>query len=200
MSETAPGQESADILPPLHPELLRSYRIAHGRATSIEPFERALREITPLTSIKDPEALTEYLTHLNLKGDMVMDELKRVSTEKEDFRKKYDAADKEIAELKEKVASFEAAKPAPEAIGVDANTKIEKEVFGKTGAVFLCGFELGAEMSDFGLELLDLFVLGFDVGLQLGDLVVVGEEVLATLRYRILVFDRLLLGRKDAQY
>lgn len=130
MSETAPGQESADILPPLHPELLRSYRIAHGRATSIEPFERALREITPLTSIKDPEALTEYLTHLNLKGDMVMDELKRVSTEKEDFRKKYDAADKEIAELKEKVASFEAAKPAPEAIGVDANTKIEKEEVG----------------------------------------------------------------------
>lgn len=94
--------------------MLRSYRIAHGRATSIEPFERALRENTPLTTIKDPDALTEYLNQLNLKGDMVMDELKRVSTEKEDFKKKYDAADKEITELKEKVAALEAAKTAAE--------------------------------------------------------------------------------------
>lgn len=94
--------------------MLRSYRIAHGRATSIEPFERALRENTPLTTIKDPDALTEYLNQLNLKGDMVMDELKRVSTEKEDFKKKYAAADKEISELKEKVAALEAAKTAAE--------------------------------------------------------------------------------------
>lgn len=92
--------------------MLRSYRIAHGRATSIEPFERALRENTPLTTIKDPDALTEYLNQLNLKGDMVMDELKRVSAEKEDFKKKFDAADKEITELKEKVATLEAAKTA----------------------------------------------------------------------------------------
>lgn len=58
---------------------------------------------------------------------MVMDELKRVSTEKEDFKKKCDAADKEIAELKEKVAFLEAAKPVPEATGADTGTKPEKE-------------------------------------------------------------------------
>ncbi|KAG8156998.1 hypothetical protein KVR01_013220 [Diaporthe batatas] len=93
-----------------YPELLRSYRIAHSRATSIEPFERALRENTPLTSIKDPTAFLEYLNQLNLKGDMIMEEFKRVSAEKDDFKKKCDAADKEIAELKEKVTSLEAAK------------------------------------------------------------------------------------------
>lgn len=113
--------------PPLSvPELLRSYRIAHGRATSIEPFERALRENTPLTTIKDPDALTEYLNQLNLKGDMVMDELKRVSTEKEDFKKKYLAADKEIDELKEKVAALEAAKSAAETTdGEKTGTAVE---------------------------------------------------------------------------
>ncbi|KAG9650647.1 hypothetical protein KCV04_g1244, partial [Aureobasidium melanogenum] len=37
-------------------ELLRSYRIAHARVTAIEPFEAALRENTPLTSIADPSA------------------------------------------------------------------------------------------------------------------------------------------------
>lgn len=58
-------------------ELLRSYRVAHKRATAIEPFEKALRENTPLTSISEPAALIEYLNQLNLKGDMVMDELKR---------------------------------------------------------------------------------------------------------------------------
>jgi chromosome segregation ATPase len=52
----------------------------------------------------------EYLNQLNLKGDMVMEEFKRVSAEKDDFKKKCDAADKEIAELKEKVTALEAAK------------------------------------------------------------------------------------------
>jgi len=67
-------------------ELLRSYRIAHARVTSIEAFEGALREITPLTSINDPGALSEYLNQLNLKGDMVLDELKRVSNERHGLR------------------------------------------------------------------------------------------------------------------
>lgn len=55
---------------------------------------------------------------------MVMDELKRVSTEKEDFKKKCDAADKEIAELKDKVAALEAAK------GVTETADAEKTVTG----------------------------------------------------------------------
>lgn len=66
-----------------------------------------------MTSIKDPDALIEYLNQLNLKGDMVMDELKRVSTEKEDLKRRYDVAEKEITELKEKVTALENTKPAP---------------------------------------------------------------------------------------
>lgn len=67
-------------------ELLRSYRVAHARVLTIEPFEAALRETTPLTSISDPAALVEYLNQVNLKGDMVVDELKRVSTERDKFK------------------------------------------------------------------------------------------------------------------
>ncbi|KAL1856487.1 hypothetical protein VTK73DRAFT_8230 [Phialemonium thermophilum] len=93
-----------------YPELLRSYRIAHGRATSIEPFERALRENTPLTSIKDPGALIEYLNQLNLKSDMVMDELKRVSTERDSYKKKAEETDKELTALKDEVATLKTVK------------------------------------------------------------------------------------------
>jgi chromosome segregation ATPase len=93
-------------------ELLRSYRIAHSRATSIEPFEKALRENTPLTSIKDPDALVEYLNQVNLKGDMVMDELKRISAEKDSFKKKYEEAEKELAALKEELVVGHAERPA----------------------------------------------------------------------------------------
>lgn len=89
------------------PELLRSYRIAHARVSAIEPFEASLRENTPLTSINDPSALVEYLSQLNLKGDMVMDELKRVSGDKDSFKTRLEAAEQvaknaqaEAAELK----------------------------------------------------------------------------------------------------
>lgn len=72
--------------PKIHVELLKSYRVAHARILTIEPFEAALRETTPLTSISDPAALVEYLNQVNLKGDMVVDELKRVSTERDKFK------------------------------------------------------------------------------------------------------------------
>ncbi|KAK4102827.1 hypothetical protein N658DRAFT_485059 [Parathielavia hyrcaniae] len=97
-----------DKLEKTYPELLRSYRIAHGRATSIEPFERALRENTPLTSIKDPEALVEYLNQVKLRGDMVMEELKRVTTEKDSYKRKADEAHKEMVTLKEELAAVKA--------------------------------------------------------------------------------------------
>lgn len=61
--------------------------------SAIEPFEASLRENTPLTSINDPSALVEYLSQLNLKGDMVMDELKRVSGDKDSIKVRLDAAE-----------------------------------------------------------------------------------------------------------
>ncbi|KAG5933014.1 hypothetical protein E4U53_001128 [Claviceps sorghi] len=79
-----------------YPELLRSYRIAHKRATAIEPFEKALRENTPLASIRDPDALVEYLNQLNLRGDMVMEELKKVSADKDDFKKKHEQSEEKL--------------------------------------------------------------------------------------------------------
>ena len=88
-----------ELLESKYKELLRSYRIAHGRAVSIEPFEKVLRENTPISSIGDPPALVEYLTQLNLKGDMVMDELKRVSGERDEYKKKYEESEKEKEEM-----------------------------------------------------------------------------------------------------
>jgi chromosome segregation ATPase len=90
-------------------ELLRSYRIAHARVTAIEPFEISLRENTPLTSINDPGALVEYLNQLNLKGDMVLDELKRVSVERTAFREKLEAAEKRTKEAWDEVAKLQEA-------------------------------------------------------------------------------------------
>lgn len=65
---------------------MKSYRTAHARVLSIDPFENALRENTPLTSINDSVALVEYLNQINLKSDMVLDELKRVSSERDTFK------------------------------------------------------------------------------------------------------------------
>ncbi|KAI9681523.1 MAG: hypothetical protein M1817_002807 [Caeruleum heppii] len=83
-----------DRLEGRYQELLRSYRIAHARVLSIEPFETSLRENTPLTSINDPPALIEYLNQLNLRGDMVMGELKRVTSDRDDLKQKLDEAEK----------------------------------------------------------------------------------------------------------
>lgn len=87
-------------------ELLRSYRVAHARVLSIEPFETSLRENTPLTSISDPAALVEYLNQLNLKGDMVLDELKRVSIERDNFKTKLEEAERSTKEAWDEVASL----------------------------------------------------------------------------------------------
>lgn len=75
-------------------ELLRSYRVAHSRVLTIEPFEASLRENTPLTSISDPKALVEYLNQINLKGDMVLGELKRVSNERDNYKQKLGESEK----------------------------------------------------------------------------------------------------------
>lgn len=85
-------------------ELLRSYRIAHGRAIAVEPFEKVLKEHTPVSGINDPGALVEYLNQLNLKGDMVMDELKRVSAERDSYKKKFEEAEKQTVSAREELA------------------------------------------------------------------------------------------------
>ncbi|KAH8660725.1 hypothetical protein BGZ60DRAFT_111950 [Tricladium varicosporioides] len=94
-----------ELLSSKYQDLLRSYRIAHARAISIEPFEKALKEHTPLATISDPDAMVEYLNQLNLKGDMVMDELKRVSAEKDDYKKKFEESEKQAATLREQLES-----------------------------------------------------------------------------------------------
>lgn len=74
---------------------MKAYRTAHARVLSIDPFENALRENTPLTSINDSAALVEYLNQVNLKSDMVLGELKRVSSERDTFKE-------ELAQMKQK--------------------------------------------------------------------------------------------------
>ncbi|KIW90730.1 uncharacterized protein Z519_08513 [Cladophialophora bantiana CBS 173.52] len=87
-------------------ELLKVYRTAHARIQAVESFEASLRENTPLTSINDPSALVEYLNQINLKSDMVVDELKRVTSDRDDYKKKFQAAEEETAGLREEVASL----------------------------------------------------------------------------------------------
>ncbi|KAH9226880.1 hypothetical protein K456DRAFT_1092089 [Colletotrichum gloeosporioides 23] len=108
-----------------YPELLRSYRIAHGRATSIEPFERVLKEHTSVGSIREPDALVEYLDSLKQKEQMIMDEYKRVSVEKDEFKKKFEAAEKEVETLKKEVEELKAAKPEPAADKAETKEQVD---------------------------------------------------------------------------
>ncbi|MCJ1356291.1 MAG: hypothetical protein MMC33_006285 [Icmadophila ericetorum] len=95
-----------DKLESRYRDLLRSYRIAHARVSVIESFETSLRENTPLTSINDPGALVEYLNQLKLKGDMVLDELKRVSSERDTFKQKLAEAEKSAKEAWDNVTEL----------------------------------------------------------------------------------------------
>ncbi|KZZ88466.1 grip [Moelleriella libera RCEF 2490] len=108
-------------------QLLRSYRVAHRRATAIEPFEKALRENTPLTSIGDPSALIEYLNQLKLRGDMVMEELKKVSADKDEMKRRYEEAEEK---LKESHAATEATKTgvAPDSTAAEEPAKKQNHV------------------------------------------------------------------------
>lgn len=114
-------------------ELLRSYRIAHARVLSIEPFEISLRENTPLTSISDPAALVEYLDQLNLKGDMVLDELKRVSSERDNFKTKLEEAERSTKEAQDEVANLRVHKDTTSTFGEAAANA--NEVYSETETV-----------------------------------------------------------------
>ncbi|KAI4116618.1 MAG: hypothetical protein LQ345_003004 [Seirophora villosa] len=98
-------------------ELLRSYRLAHSRVQTIDSFEASLRESTPLTSINDPRALVEYLNQLNLKGDMVLDELKRVSHDRDTYKNQLSDAEKRAKEAWDEVANLRQAKDTGEENG-----------------------------------------------------------------------------------
>ncbi|KAI1419746.1 hypothetical protein F5Y12DRAFT_720343 [Xylaria sp. FL1777] len=114
-------------------DLLRSYRIAHSRVAVIDRFERALRENTPLNTIKEPDAFVEYMYQLNLQSDMVVKELKRVSADKDGQQKRLADSEKEIATLRYEIATLEAAKgdkpaaPLDEADGKAAERGVEGE-------------------------------------------------------------------------
>ncbi|KAK4938955.1 Golgin imh1 [Elasticomyces elasticus] len=88
-------------------ELLRAYKTAHARIQATESFEASLRENTPLTSINDRGAFVEYLNQINLKSDMVLDELKRVTSDKDDYKKKYQAAEEETGKLRSQIVDLE---------------------------------------------------------------------------------------------
>ncbi|OBT49822.1 hypothetical protein VE04_10040, partial [Pseudogymnoascus sp. 24MN13] len=124
-------------------ELLRSYRIAHARAVSIEPFEKTLKENTPLVSISEPEALVEYLNQLNLRGDMVMDELKRVTSDRDLYKKKFEEAEREASDAQaelEALKSSEGVKAAkesqPEEQAKATDSKAQADVKSPASSVF----------------------------------------------------------------
>ncbi|KAI0190369.1 hypothetical protein EV127DRAFT_89890 [Xylaria flabelliformis] len=85
-------------------EILRSYRIAHSQ---IKNFERAVQEHTPLSSIKDPSPLIEYINQFGSQNAMYVDELKRVSAEKDELKKKVASSETESATLKSQIAALE---------------------------------------------------------------------------------------------
>ena len=95
-----------DKLETRYGELLRSYRIAHAKVQTIDKFETQLKENTPLTTIADPDAFVEYLNQINLKGDMVLDELKRVSNDRDSLKHRLDEAEKRTKEAYNEVTKL----------------------------------------------------------------------------------------------
>lgn len=63
-----------------------------------------------MTSISDPNAFVEYLNQVNLKGDMVLDELKRVSSERDTFKQKLSEAEKSTKAAWDEVANLRSSK------------------------------------------------------------------------------------------
>lgn len=92
---------------------MRNYRTAHARVAQIEPFEATLREHTPLVGIGDPGALAEFLNQRGLQGDMVLEELKRVTGdykemlhERDGLRMKLQEAEKQATDAFDEAAGL----------------------------------------------------------------------------------------------
>ncbi|KAL9025448.1 MAG: hypothetical protein Q9196_005729 [Gyalolechia fulgens] len=65
----------------------------------------------------DPRALVEYLNQLNLKGDMVVDELKRVSHDRDTYKQQLGDAQKQATEAWDEVAKLRKEKQSDGRIG-----------------------------------------------------------------------------------
>lgn len=63
-----------------------------------------------MTSISDSRALVEYLNQLNLKSDMVVDELKRVTHDKDTYKNQLDDAEQRAREAWDEVTNLRKAK------------------------------------------------------------------------------------------
>ncbi|KAK9366193.1 hypothetical protein V1509DRAFT_630818 [Lipomyces kononenkoae] len=97
-----------------YPELHRAYEAERARASFIDAFETVLREHTPCSSIQETQTFVEYLQNLTLRQDMLVEEMKRVTKEKdESVRKSKDAetryleSEKVISEIMAKLVEKE---------------------------------------------------------------------------------------------
>ena len=63
-----------------------------------------------MTSISDPTAFVDYLNQVNLKGDMVVDELKRVSSERDKFKQRLRDAERSTKEAWDVMANLRSSK------------------------------------------------------------------------------------------
>ena len=81
-----------------------------------------------MTSIGDPNALTEYLNQLNMKSDMVMQELKRVSAENDGLKKKHDEASEKLDKAEKEIQSLKAGTPAESSTGPTKEPYAEEKV------------------------------------------------------------------------
>ena len=77
-----------------------------------------------MTSISDPNAFVDHLNQVNLKGDMVLDELKRVSSDRDTFKQQLSEAKRSAREAWDEVANLRSLKDSsadPEASRKSAN-------------------------------------------------------------------------------
>ncbi|KAJ3561787.1 hypothetical protein NPX13_g8809 [Xylaria arbuscula] len=81
--------------------LMRSYKIAHTRVSFIDDFEKALREHTQCSSIRDTEDFVQYVKTTKEKIDLSNEERRRISEEKQTLNEKH-------KELEEKLPKLEA--------------------------------------------------------------------------------------------
>ena len=63
-----------------------------------------------MTSISDPTAFVEYLNQVNLKGDMVLDELKRVSSERDKFKQRLSEAERSTKQAWDEMVNLRSSK------------------------------------------------------------------------------------------
>ncbi|KAK9475972.1 hypothetical protein V1514DRAFT_338305 [Lipomyces japonicus] len=86
-----------------YPELKNAYDILREKNRFVNQFENVLREHTPCSSVTEPEALVEYLQNLTLKQEMQMEEMKRVTKERDVVTKDIDIQKESVRNLQDKL-------------------------------------------------------------------------------------------------